>query len=123
MVSCKSLQLLFAKVKEKENMNVIRQILNEERENTDLNFLRLKSAYDFRTQYLIESNGDMFLTVDSLIRLNNIITGSKNTHLRTHNVRAALCSKYFIEHNKIEAALYTLVDDFNGRRITHKQFL
>ena len=28
-----------------------------------------------------------------------------------------------MEHNKIEASLYTLVDDLNDRRITHKQFV
>ena len=65
----------------------------------------------------------MFLTMDSLIRLNNIITRSKNAHLRTHNVKAALCSKYYMEHDKIEVALYSLVDNFSDRRITHKQFV
>ena len=104
-------------------MNTIRQILNEDRENTEPNFLKLKSAYDFQIQYLIDSKRDKFLTVDLLIRVNNIIIGSQNTHLRTHNVRTALCNKYYMEHNKIETALYTLVDNFNDRRITHKQFV
>ena len=62
--------------------------------------------------------------MDSLIRLNNIITAAHNIHLRTHNVRTAgyRCIHY-MTFDKIEAALYGLVDDFNDRRITHREFV
>ena len=103
-------------------MNAIHQILEEERESSALNTSRVKSAYDFKSQYLKNSNGDLFLTVDSLIRLNNI-TGSRHTRLRTHNVKPACFNKQYMDANKIETALYGLVDDFNDRRITHRDFV
>ena len=37
-------------------MEAIRQILEEERETSNLNALSLKSTYDFRNQYLMGSN-------------------------------------------------------------------
>ena len=99
-------------------MNVIHEILKEEPEIDTINASRLK-AYDFRNSYLIDSAGDLYLTVDSLIRMNNLITGSKNTYVRTCNVKPAGFNRQYMEANKIEAALYGLVDDFNDRKITH----
>ena len=102
-------------------MEAIKPILEEERETSDLNALRLKSAYDFRRRYLINSKGDLFLTVDSLMRLNNIITGAHNIHLRTHNIRpAGYHCVHYMTFDKIEAAFYCLVDDFIDRRILHR---
>ena len=37
-------------------MEAIQQILEEECETSNLNALRLKSAYDFRSLYLMDSN-------------------------------------------------------------------
>ena len=104
-------------------MKAIQQILEEEHKTGSLNAMRLTSAYDIRTQYLVNSNGDLFLAVDLLIRLNHIITGSKNTGLRTYNVRVAGINKRYMTVDKTEATLYGLVDDFNDRRITHRQFV
>ena len=104
-------------------MNAIHQILEEERELTTLNISRLKLAYDFRSLYLSNSDGDLFLTVDSLIRLNNLITGSQHTKLRACNVKPTGHNKQYMDVNKIEAALYGLVDDFNDQRITHREFV
>ena len=42
-------------------MKAIWQILEEEQETSKLNAVRLKSAYDFRTQYLTDLNGGLFL--------------------------------------------------------------
>ena len=94
-------------------MKSIWQILKEEQEISILNISRLKSAYDFREQYLLDQDGDLFLTVDSLILLNNIVTGSQHTSLRTHNVKPAGFNKQYMEANEIEVALHGLVDDFN----------
>ena len=94
-------------------MKAINQILKEEREESNLNTQRLKAAYDYRNQYLIDSKGSLFLTVDSLIQLNNIITGSNNTQLRTYDVRpAGYRSKKYMTADKIETSLYGLIDDF-----------
>ena len=70
-------------------MKAIHQILKEEREVSVLSITRLRSAYEFRERYLIDQDGDLFLTVDSLILLNNIVTESRNTHLRTCEVKPA----------------------------------
>ena len=37
--------------------------------------------------YLIDSDGNMYLTVESLLEINNIITGSNNITLRKVNVK------------------------------------
>ena len=104
-------------------MKAIHQIVKEEREVRALNTMRLRSAYEFRERYLIDQDGDLFLTVDSLISLNNIITGSRNTHLSTSEVMPAGFNRRYMDANKIELALYVLVDDFNNRRITHREFV
>ena len=65
------------------------KILKEEDEFNVQNTMRMKYACDFKNQELINKDGDLFLTVDSLIRINNIITNSHNLHLRHHNVKPA----------------------------------
>ena len=104
-------------------MNAIHQILKEEQEINTINASILKAAYNFRNLYLIDSAGDLFLTVDSLIRMNNLIIKSKNTYVGTCNVKPAGFDRQYIEANKIEAALYGLVDNFNNRKITHRKFV
>ena len=37
--------------------------------------------------YLLDSDGNMHLTIDSLIKMNNIITGSNNITLRKVNIK------------------------------------
>ena len=49
----------------------------------------MKDALEYRNKYLKNKDGNMFLTVDSLINLNNLITGSNNLELRKVNVRPA----------------------------------
>ena len=82
----------------------------------------MKYACDFKNQELINKDGDLFLTVDSLIRINNIITNSHNLHLRRHNVKPAGYNKQYMDASRIETELYSLVDKFNDRRITSRTF-
>ena len=65
------------------------KILKEEDEFNVQNAMRMKCACDFKNHELINKDGDLFLTIDSLIRINNIITNSHNLHLRRHNVKPA----------------------------------
>ena len=37
------------------------------------------SAHTFKNKEHINADGDLFLTIDSLITINNYITGSRNT--------------------------------------------
>ena len=86
------------------------------------NIIYMRKAQDFIKENLISKDGDLFLTVDSLITLNNMITGSNNLNLRTCEVKPAGYDKYYMHSTHIESALYSLVDRFNERKITTRQF-
>ena len=51
----------------------------------------------------------------------NIITDSQNIGLRDINVKRGF-DKIFMDKSLIEPALYQLVDEFNERKVKHKQF-
>ena len=98
------------------------RILNEENELNYINFIRMISACNFKDNELINNDGDLYLTVDSLIRINNLITDSHNIQLRQINVKPAFHDKQYMDFTKIESELYTLVDKFNERQITPRRF-
>ena len=98
-------------------------ILNEENEITKDNFFRMVKAYKYIQRELISTDGDLFLTVDSLITLNNIITNSNNIFLRHINVKPAGYNKQYIHFNQIESELYRLIDQFNDRYISKRYFI
>ena len=54
---------------------------------------------------MLIKNGGPFLTVDSLITLNNIITDSQNLFLRDVNVKPAGFDKMYLDKSLIEPAL------------------
>ena len=105
------------------------QILLEERElhNSDgtinnNNISRMLQAVDFKKSHLLTKDGDLLLTVDSLISINNIITNSNNLTLRQCEVKPAGYDKQYMNSSKIESELYTLVDKFNERQISAVTF-
>ena len=99
------------------------KILDEEKELNNINLIRMISARTFKNKELINADGDLFLTVDSLITINNYITGSRNIQLRQVNVRPAFYfNKQYMDFTKIEPELYKLVDQFNDRKITPRTF-
>ena len=97
------------------------KILTEEKELTALNLKRMINACNYKNSELINSDGDLFLTVDSLITLNNIL-GSCNISLCCVNVKPAFYNKQYLDFSKIEFELYKLIDLFNDRYITHRDF-
>ena len=103
-------------------MDVLQIILLEEDEFNHSNYLLMKSVLEYKNTYLTDKNGDLFLTVDSLITLNNIITDSRNITLRDINVKPDGYDKTYMDKSLIELALYQLVDEFNKKKLTHKQF-
>ena len=103
-------------------MDVLQIILLEEDEFNHSNYLLMKSALEYKNTYLTDKNGDLFLTIDSLITLNNIITDSRNITLRDINVKPDGYDKTYMDKSLIELALYQLVDEFNEKKLTHKQF-
>ena len=87
------------------------------------NFLRMVKAYEYIQRHLLTNNGDLFLTVDSLITLNNIITNSNNFFLRQVNVKPAGYNKQYMHFDQIESELYRLIDQFNDRFISKRHFI
>ena len=49
------------------------KILKEEKEHNDVNYFYMKQAVDYQEKYLQNKDGDMFLTINSLIVVNNLI--------------------------------------------------
>ena len=54
--------------------DVIKELLITEKEFTETNYKRLQKALVYIENNLIDSDGGMYLAVDSLIEINNIIT-------------------------------------------------
>ena len=87
-----------------------------------INFERLKKSLIYVKNNLIDSDNDMYLTVDSLIDISNIITGSNNITLRKVIVKPYGCDKMNMDKDLIENKLYHLIDQFNERKLYHKDF-
>ena len=62
--------------------DVVEEILISKKEFTETNFKRLRKDLVYIKNNSIDSDGSMYLTVDSLTEINNIITGSINITLR-----------------------------------------
>ena len=105
-----------------QKLEALFKILNEENELNNINLFQMINACEFKNRELINKDGDLFLTVDSLIRLNNYITGSHNIQLRQINVKPAFYIKQYMDFTRIESELYWLVDQFNERKITARTF-
>ena len=97
-------------------------ILKEENELNCINFIRMIRACNLKDKELINRDGDFYLTVDSLIGINNLITDSNNIQLRQINVNRAFHDKQYMDFTMIKSELYTLVDKFNERQITPRRF-
>ena len=110
------------KIAELENIEALLKILNEEGELNNKNLFQMMLARQFKNKELVNKDGDLFLTVDSLIRINNYITDSHNIQLRRINVKPAFYNKQYMDFTRIESELYRLVDQFNERQITPRTF-
>ena len=67
--------------------DVIKEILISEKELTETNYKRQQKALVYIDNNLIDSDGGMYETVDSLIEKNNVTTGSYNVALIKVNVK------------------------------------
>ena len=64
-----------------------------EGEYSNVNYYFMQTALKYKNTYLTNKNSDLFLTVDSLIMCNKIITGSQHFGLRDINVKPVGYSK------------------------------
>ena len=64
----------------------------------------------------------MYLTVDSLVNIKIIITGSNKITLRKVNVKSYRCDTMYMDKDLIVDKLYRLIDPFHQRKINHRDF-
>ena len=82
----------------------------------------MREALIYIKNNLIDTDGGMHLTVDSLIEINNIITISNNITLRKINVKPNGFDKTYMNKKLIVDKLYQITDHFNERKITSTKF-
>ena len=68
----------------------------------------------------IDSDYNMHMIVDSLININNIITGFNDTTLR--KVKPNKNDKMYMDKDLIEDKLHEIIDQFNERKINDRDF-
>ena len=73
----------------------------------------MQKAFVYIESNLIDSDGGMYLTVHSLIEINNIIADSNKTALRKVNVKPYGFDKIYVDKELIEDKLYQIIDYFN----------
>ena len=105
-----------------QKLEALIKILNEENVLNNKNLFRMINAREFKNRELINKDGDFFLTIDSLMGINNYIAGSLNIQFRQINVKPAFHNKEYMDYIRIESELYRLVDQFNERKITPRTF-
>ena len=64
---------------------------------------------------LTDSDGGMYLTVDPLVEINSIITGSINITLRNLNVKPYEFDKMYMQKQLIEDKHYQITDQFSEK--------
>ena len=94
-------------LKEKSDEKVIlEKILVSEKELSGINFKWLKKRLAYRKNNLFDFNNTIYLTVDSLVDINNIMTGSNNITLRKVHVKPYEYDKMYMDKDLIEDTLY-----------------
>ena len=102
--------------------DVMKKILISEKKFTETNYKRLQKSLVFIGKDLVDSDGGRYLTVNSLMEINNIITGSNNISLRKVNLKPYGFDKKYMHKELIEDKFYQIVDQFNERKITSTKF-
>ena len=92
-------------------LDVIKEILISGKEFTETVYKRLHKALVGIESNLTDSDGGMYLTVDSL-------TGSNNISLRKVNVKQYGFDKMYMDKDLKEDKLYQIIDQFDERKLT-----
>ena len=98
--------------------DIIKEISISEKDFTKTNYEKLKKPLLCIKKTLIDSDGNIYLTNDSLIEVINITTGSNNITLRKINIKPNRLDKMYMEQNLIKDKLHQIIDKFNERNIT-----
>ena len=102
--------------------DIVKEVLISEKKFTETNHKRLQKTLVYIKNGLTDSDRGKHLIVDSLIEINNIITGSNNITLRKINVKPYGFDKVYVDKELIEDKLYQTIDQFSERKITSTKF-
>ena len=102
---------------------LLTKILIEEGEFNEVNLNRLTLVYIFKKKILTTSDNDLYLTLDSLIEINDLIINKHNQNLRQTQVRLSGYNFQYMHFSKININLQSLIDRFNGRQLTKTAFV
>ena len=69
---------------------------------------------------MIDSEGCLYLTVNSLVEINNIIISLNNFTLRKVNLKSYRFDKMYMDKDLKGDTFYQILDQFNERIITYK---
>ena len=97
---------------------LLKKKLVSEKKLSDITFEKLKKCW---CTLRIDTD-NIYLTVDSLIDINNIISNSNNITLRKVNFTKCECDKIYMNKGLIEDEMYKLIDQFNERKINQRGF-
>ena len=102
--------------------DVMKEILISKKEFTETNYKILQKSLVYIKSNLVDSDGGMHLTFDSLIEVNNITIGSNHITWRKVNVKPYGFDKIYLNKKSIEDKLYQKIDRFNERKIATSKF-
>ena len=85
--------------------DVLKETLISEKELTEMNSEKLGTLAYIKSN-LIYRDSNMYLTVDSLIEINNIITGANSITLQKVNVMSCGFDKTYMNKDLTENKLY-----------------
>ena len=99
-------------------VDIIKKYISFIKEFTVTNYEILKKALDYIENNFIDSDGNMYLTGDSLIDFNDIVTGLNNVTLRKVNVKSYGFDKMYMDKDLVEDLLHQIINQFNERNFT-----
>ena len=94
---------------------MLRKILLSAEALSDINFERLKNN-------LINSDNNMYMNVDSLIDIKDIISNSINITLMKVNVESHGCNQMYMDKYLKEYKINEIIDQFIERKINYRDF-
>ena len=101
---------------------MLRKLLVLEKLLGNIDFKRFEKAFVYMKNNLFDSGNNMYLAVDSLIDIDNIVTGSNNITQINDNVKPQECDKIYMDKDLLQDKLYQLIDQFNETKNKNKDF-
>ena len=99
----------------KQELETLKQILKEEKESNKK--IIISKSISFQKKYLLTEENNLFLTLDSVIEVNNIILNKNNLSLRKCQVKPAGFEFEYMHFNEI-SQLQILIDKYNDRLVS-----